>query len=253
MHKPIRTLIVDDEPAARRRLTSFLANYPDFELIGECRDGNRALEAIRRERPELVFLDIQMPHRDGFGVLRELASAERPVVIFVTAHDEFALQAFEVNAVDYLLKPFGKERFARSVARARTLVQLARAGAGANYSGLLAATQEGGGDLNRIAIRGAGKIVIVRINDVDWIGSEGNYVSLHFGNKTHLIRDSLNNFHARLDPEKFIRTHRSVVVNAERIAEIVPGADSEYEIVLTSGQRLPLSRRRYREALDALA
>jgi len=253
MSASIRVLIVDDEPLARRGIRRRLESRPGFVVLAECGGGREAVAAIGELAPDLVLLDVQMPGLDGFGVIRALGAERMPAVIFVTAYDEHALRAFEVHALDYLLKPIDGERFdaalehARSSLRMRAASDLARrlAGLGASLA------ETAGRPLERIAVRSGGRIVLVAVQDIDWIEAADNYVRLHAGPKQHLLHASLSGLEARLDPRSFLRVHRSAVVNVERIRELRPLSHGEYRLVLADGTELSTGRR-YRRALDEL-
>jgi two-component system LytT family response regulator len=243
----IRTLIVDDEPLARDRLRQLLQNEPDIEIIGEEANGREAVAAIRKTPPELLFLDVQMPELDGFGVLEAIGKGPMPVIVFVTAHDKFALRAFEVHAVDYLLKPFDRERFQKALRRAIEQVRNRDHGAlRQRQSALLADLQS-----PQIAVKSGGHVVWVKLDEVDWIGSADNYAELHVGAKLHLLRETLGALESRLAPGKFVRISRSAIVNAQRIKELHRLFYGGYELVLHNGTRLTLSRR-YRDKLQLL-
>jgi two-component system LytT family response regulator len=249
----IRTLIVDDEPLARRRLRDLLEHDPDIALIGECGDGRQALAEIRAHKPDLVFLDVQMPLLDGFGVLQELDSGEGwlPAVIFITAHDRFALRAFEVHALDYLLKPFDRERFRKALDRAKTAVKQNREGAARQLLALLKEVQETRKTPERLVVKTGGRVSFVRIEEIDWIEAAGNYVRLHCGKDEHLLRESMAGLEERLDARQFLRIHRSTIVNAERIRELQPAFHGDYAVILRDGTELTLSRG-YRDKVQEL-
>ncbi|MBL6750784.1 MAG: response regulator transcription factor [Nevskia sp.] len=253
---PIRTLVVDDMPPARRRIVRHLEKAPDFEVVGECGDGASAVEAIRRLAPDLVFLDVQMPEVDGFGVIARLAPAKRPAILFVTAHDEHALRAFEVCALDYLLKPFDAERLEAALARVREQVRLKR-GDGAEprmdprLDALLARIKPEVHWLRRIAVKARGRTRVLAVDEIDWIGAEGNYLSLHAGTETHLLRETMNAIEQQLDPERFVRIHRSTIVNLDRVAELAPLFNADHCVRLKNGTELTLSRS-YHERVRAL-
>jgi two-component system, LytTR family, response regulator len=239
----IRTLIVDDEPLARDGVRLHLEDHEDIEIIGECTGGEEAVGRIEADRPDLVFLDIQMPGLDGFGVLEALGPEKLPAVIFVTAYDQFALRAFEANALDYLLKPFEAERFDKALERVR--VQLRGQNSDVMNERLrnLVATL-GGRErfLERMVARTNGRILILRVDDVDWIEAAANYVRVHIGAKQYLVRETMTNLETRLDPEKFLRIHRSVIVRKDRIKELEPLFQGDYSIILVDGSRLTSSR-----------
>jgi two-component system LytT family response regulator len=257
----MRVLIIDDEPLARQRLRDLLADEPDVTLVGECDTGAAAVAAIREHRPDLVFLDVRMPEVDGFGVLEALAAEETPAVIFVTAFDRYALRAFEVDALDYLLKPFDRERFQKALQRART--QLERPSgddvsrrieellADAVSSAQAASPLTGRKYLDRIVIKTGGRVLFLRAEDIDWIEAAGNYLKLHVGSESHLMRETMNHLEARLDPAKFLRIHRSTMVNIERIQELQPWFHGDYVVLLRDGTKLTLSRG-YKQKLQDL-
>jgi two-component system, LytTR family, response regulator len=246
-----RTLIVDDESLARERLRQLLQENLEIEIIGECSDGQQAVEALEKERPDLVFLDIQMPELDGFGVLETIRTEPMPVIVFVTAHDQFALRAFEVHAVDYLLKPFDRERFNIALEHALEQVkQRGRSGLSEKQSAVLAELKPPK-PVERMAVKSGGRVFLIKVDEVDWIEAAHNYVELHVDKQTHLLRDTLNAVEARLSPEKFVRISRSVIVNIDRIKELQPLFYGEYTVILHNGARLTLSRR-YRDKLQQL-
>ncbi len=238
-----RTVIVDDEPLARERLKNWLKDEPDIEVAAECGDGLQAVEVLARERPDLVFLDIQMPELDGFGVLAELGEAVPPAVIFVTAYDQFAVRAFEVHAVDYLLKPFDRERFQAALRRALERLQRERPEArAARLATLTAELRPQPKPALRLAVKTEGRVLLVRTADVDWIEAADNYVVLHAGPQTHLLRETLTSIESRLDSARFLRISRSTIVNIEQIRELQPLFHGEHVVILRDGTRLTLSR-----------
>jgi len=246
----IRALIVDDEPLARQRLRRLLQDEPDVEIVGECADGGEAVAAIRADKPDLVFLDVQMPVLDGFGVLEAIGLEYLPAIVFVTAYDRYALRAFEYNALDYLLKPFDRDRFRKALERARA--HLGRAPDSEEAQQLLGAVDEfksQGKGLERLIIKSAGRVFFLRAEEIDWIEAAGNYVRLHVGKETHLLRDTMSSLEARLDPKRFLRIHRSTMVNIERIQEMQPLFHGDYVVILRDGTQLNLSRG-YRQRLQ---
>jgi len=247
----IRALIVDDEPLARSRVRELLATQADVEVLGECGSGREAIASIRSRSPDLVFLDVQMPEVTGFGVLEALDPASAPVVVFVTAFDEFAVRAFEVHALDYLLKPFDRERFLNSLDRARRAVRRRRDGELDQRIAALLAEVGGGGRryLTRLLVKTGSRTVLLRASDIDWIESAGNYVRLHAGKERHLLRETMTALEGKLDPEQFVRIHRSTMVNLERVRELEPYFHGDHVLKLTDGTRLTLSRT-YRERLQ---
>ena len=246
----IRTLVVDDEPMARERILGLLAQETDVEVIGQCADGVQAVSAIQQLSPELVFLDVQMPAVDGFGVIKQVGADKMPMVVFVTAYDEYALQAFEVHALDYLLKPFGRDRLQQCLDHARH--QRDRHRAGELGKSLLALVQDFKPEQkkqDRLVVKSGGRVFFVRTEDIDWIEASGNYVRLHLKEQSYLFRETMNQMESRLDPQRFFRIHRSRIVNTERIKELQPWFNGEYVVVLHNGTQLRLSRS-YREKLE---
>lgn len=245
----IRTLIVDDEPLGRERIRSLLAGDAEIEIAGECSDGKQAVEAVEKQRPDLIFLDVQMPEMDGFEVVQAIYGERMPAIVFVTAYDKYAVQAFEVHALDYLLKSFDRERFAAALKRAKETVQRSREGAlNERLAGLLEDLEAKKDRLTRLVIKSAGRIVFLRVDEIDWIEAADNYVRVHAGKEAHLIRETLQSLEKRLDPAKFLRIHRSSVVNLERIRELQPIFHGDYLVKLMDGTELTLSRN-YREKL----
>ena len=255
----VRVLIVDDEPLAREGLRAELLAYADVEVVGECANGREAVSFIRSRSPDLVFLDVQMPALDGFGVVEAVGAGRMPVVIFVTAYDEYALRAFEAHALDYLLKPVDADRLGAAVARAREQVSLKNADAlGRQLADLLRELKAGREAAERratypgrIPVRAGERIIFVEADEVDWVESQDNYVRLHRGGEAHLLREALSSLEDRLDPSKFLRIRRSALVNVARVRELRPLLNGEYLVVLKDGTRLRSSRR-YRKNLDPL-
>ncbi|HXW06690.1 MAG TPA: LytTR family transcriptional regulator DNA-binding domain-containing protein [Vicinamibacterales bacterium] len=246
----MRALLADDEPLARERLRTLLAGESWVELVAECRDGTEAIEAIPRLKPDLAFLDVQMPGATGFDVIARVGSDRMPLVIFVTAFDHYALRAFDVHALDYLLKPFDRERFQQALARARQ--QLERRSSGEFERRLLELVQDlrtPSQRLERFVVKSGGRVFFVRSDEIDWIEAAGNYVKLHVGTDAHLFRETMNTLEAQLDPDVFYRIHRSHMVNIERVKELQPWFNGEYVVFLRTGARLTLSRG-YREKLQ---
>ena len=248
----ISTLIVDDEPLARDRIKRFLRDEEGIRLIGECKNGAEAIDAINRENPELVFLDIQMPEKNGFDVIKALGEKHLPTIIFVTAYDQYALQAFDVHALDYLLKPFNRERIRRAVARAREHIDHKRLGnIDERLNALIADIRGEKKFLDRLVVKAVGRVFFLKTDEIDWIEAAGNYVKLHVGRDSHMIRETMNGIESKLDPAKFLRIHRSTVVNIDRIKELQPLFHGEYAVILRNGTKLTLSRS-YRDRLDQL-
>ena len=243
----LRTLIVDDEPLARERIKRFLRDEADIEIIGECGNGKDAIATINGQSPDLVFLDIQMPEKNGFDVIRSLNGGKMPAIVFVTAYDQYALQAFDVHALDYLLKPFTRERIHRAVSRARESIENRRMGdIDERLISLIADLKTEKKYLERLVVKSTGRVFFLRADEIDWIEAAGNYVKLHVGRDTHMIRDTMNGIEGKLDPDKFLRIHRSTVVHIDRIKELHPMFSGDYAVILRDGTELALSRN-YRE------
>ena len=245
----IRALIVDDEPLAREWVRSAVAEDPELEVLGECGDGFEAAEAIRRLKPDLVFLDVQMPGLDGFGVLEALSPEEIPAVVFVTAFDQYAVRAFEAQAVDYLMKPFSKERVGEAVRRVRELVK------GRSIEDFRESIGRIVEKIRRdrsfpewVLLKADGKNVFVKVRDIDWIESSRNNVRIHVGTTLYLLHETTSAIASRLDPKKFLRIHRSAIVNIERIKELHPWFNGDYAVILRDGTQLTLSSS-YRDRL----
>jgi two-component system LytT family response regulator len=248
--RTIKTLVVDDEPLARERVLSLLNGESGIEVLGECRDGQEAIAAIRQLSPDLVFLDVQMPGANGFEVLSAVGVDHMPMVIFVTAYDQHALKAFEVRALDYLLKPFDRERFQSALQRARTSIEQQETGdLGRRLLALVKDLRPAAPKSDRIVVKSAGRLFFLRADEIDWIEAAGNYARLHVGSEAHLLRETMTSLEGRLDPERFFRIHRSRIVNMERIQELQPWFNGEYVVILRNGTRLTLSRG-YREKLQ---
>lgn len=247
----IRVLIADDEPLARDRLAELLSADEQVEVIGHCEDGPETVVAIEAGRPDLLFLDVQMPGLDGFEVLRTLPPEAVPATIFVTAYDQFALKAFEVHALDYLLKPFDRERFRQALDRG--LSECARRRAGGVDSRLLSLLEElsqaRGSSRDRLVVKGAGRVVFLKLDEIDWIEAAGNYVHLHSGSERHLHRETMADLACRLAPDRFLRIHRSTIVNIDRIRRLVGSPGGDVTLVLRDGTQLPVGRT-YRQKLE---
>lgn len=257
MPEKIRTLIVDDEPLARRNLRVLLEKDPQIEIVDECRNGREAVKAINTLSPDLIFLDIQMPELDGFDVLARVGPERIQAIIFVTAFDQYALKAFEVHALDYLLKPFDDERFAFALRRAKSQIEAREINRVSKR--LLALLEERENQresspdknyLTRVMVKSSGRVVLLKVDEIDFIEADGNYAKLHVGRKAHLLREKMHDLEARLDPAKFVRIHRSVIVNLDCIKEMQPHFNGDYIVVLENGRQLRLSRTR-RENLEA--
>ena len=247
----LRALIVDDEALARTALVRLLKRERDVSLIGQCDDGESAVQTIRQAQPDIVFLDVQMPEMDGFQVVAAIGAERMPVTIFVTAFDRYAIRAFDANAVDYLLKPFAPDRLARALARARErcLGKQDKEAAQRLFSLLDSRLQSD--YAQRLAVATGGRIVFVPVADIDWIEAEGNYARLHVSRKAFDVRETLQALMEKLDPREFIRIHRSTIVNARRIREVQPWFQGSHIVVLQSGEELRMSRYQ-REAVDRL-
>ncbi len=251
----IRAVIVDDEGLARDTLELLLAGHHDIEIVKSCENGREAVAAIQAEHPDLVFLDIQMPELNGFEVIEKVGPENMPVVIFVTAYDQYALRAFEAQALDYLLKPFDDDRFEQALVRARSLIKQKKVGALSEQLAALvsdAATTkkepEEDAFLQRITIKARGTIYFVKVEDIDWIEAAGDYVSIHVAGKTHLLRETMAGMVKKLDPRDFVRIHRSSIVRVDRVKEIKPYFHGDYIIYLLDGTELRLSRRYWDQA-----
>jgi two-component system LytT family response regulator len=265
LNRKIRALIVDDESLAREALLVMLGGDPEIEVIAECRNGREAVAAIREQSPDIVFLDIQMPEMDGFQVIEEVGTKRMPVTVFVTAYDKHALRAFEAHALDYLLKPFDHDRFNTALERAKIFVRQQKLGEiSESLFAVLQDLRPKSDELpsethnnvhkepvDRIVIKSGGRIYFLKPEEIDWVEGAGDYLTLHSGSQTHLIRETMLNFHAKLDSQKFLRIHRSTIVNIERIKDIKPLFKGEYIITLTTGKRLKSSRG-YRRELQSL-
>jgi two-component system LytT family response regulator len=270
LNRKIRALIVDDESLAREALLLLLGNDPEMQVIAECRNGREAVDVIREQSPDVVFLDIQMPEMDGFQVIEEVGTKRMPVTVFVTAYDKHALRAFEAHALDYLLKPFDHDRFDSALQRTKTFVRQQKLGEiSESLFALLQDTKLRTGrpasdadnrrsestahkePIDRVVIKSGGRIYFLKVEEIDWVKSAGDYLSLHAGSQLHLIRETMGNFYTKLDPRKFIRIHRSTIVNIERIKDIQPLFKGEYIVTLTNGKRLTASRG-YRHEIQML-
>lgn len=239
MIDPIKVLIVDDELHARRGLRELLSRQPDMLVVGEATNGDEAIRAIRRLRPELVFLDVEMPKVDGLGVVEAIGPGSKPYLVFVTAYDRYAVAAFEADAIDYLLKPFTDDRFEATLERARRALR--------NPVG-----DTGGSDLiERFTVKVGGALEVHRVDEIDWIEADEYYVKIHIGDRSHMVRQTMGSLEASLPADRFARIHRSTIVNLDRIAALEPMFQGDYTVVLSDGTRLRMSRRR-REALTGI-
>jgi two-component system, LytTR family, response regulator len=256
MLQKIRTLIVDDEPLARRNLRLLLEKDPQIEIIDECRNGREAVTALKNFSPELLFLDIQMPEMDGFDVLAAVGPRQIQAIIFVTAFDQYALKAFEVHALDYLLKPFDNARFQRALDKAKSQIEQRQVDHLSRKLLALLDDRERNHDggpakpyLSRLMVKLASRVILLKVSEIDWIEADGNYAKLHVGRKAHLLREKMHDLEAQLNPRKFVRIHRSIIVNLDRIKEMQPHTNGDYIVVLEDGAKLRLSRSR-REQLE---
>ena len=238
----IRAIIVDDEPLARAGVRLALSEEPDLEVVAECADGVEAVKAIEQHQPDLLFLDVQMPRLNGFEVLEALAPEQIPVVIFTTAHDEHAIHAFEVNALDYLLKPFKQARFQKALQRARDQLRTRRgASTDSQMAGLLANLRHSASGGPRILIKSPDRILFLKHDEIDHIEAAGNYVVLHSGKDRHIARETMTAMETRLGTAGFMRISRSVIVNLSRIRELQPQGPGEYSVILKSGARFHMT------------
>lgn len=248
----IATVIVDGDALARRRLLSLFAEEDDFEVVAECADGIAAVERVRALAPSLVVLDVELPKLDGFGVVEAIGAEQMPAIVFVTAYDQYALKAFECHAIDYLLKPYDRDRFRRTLGQVRRRVEVE---SGLALVGRLTALLQdltGRGDhVDRLAVRSAGKVILLRAEEIEWIDAAGNYVHLNAGGRRYRMREKISALEQRLDPGKFLRIHRSTIVATDAIREIRPAQHGECLVVLSNGKRLTLSRS-YRDRLNLL-
>ena len=245
----ISVLIVDDERLSRKRIRRLLTVEQDIEVIGECVNGPDAIASINRRKPDVLFLDVQMPQMDGFAVMQAISSASIPITVFVTAYDEYAVKAFEVHAFDYLLKPFDRKRFQETMQRARAQLQHLQNGElNQRLFALLESLNGRRRSADRIAVKTGGHVVFVKTQSIDWIEAADNYVCLHCGAETHSLRETMNAFESRLDSSRFLRIHRSTIVNIDRIKELQPWFRGDYLVLLHDGTKLTLSRS-YRDRL----
>jgi two-component system LytT family response regulator len=243
--KKIRAIIVDDEELGRDRIQSLLELQPDVEIVAICSDGASAVEAIDRAQPDLVFLDVQMPGMDGFEVVETLEPSSLPAIIFVTAHDGHAIRAFEVHALDFLLKPFDQTRFEKALERARGQLLRAQSQAPVIDSRIVSLLEELHEERKypeRLIVKSSGRVFFVRTEEIDWVEASGNYVKVHTKSEAHLLRESMKNMEGKLDPRTFVRIHRSAIVNIDRIKELEPWFHGEYIVIMRDGTRLTASR-----------
>lgn len=247
----ISTIVVDDESLARKRINRLLKKVDGIEVVGTCKNGEEAVEQIIKERPSLIFLDIQMPGKDGFEVIQEIEKEYYyPSIIFVTAYDEYALKAFEVHALDYLLKPFEEKKFYESVERALKIIREAETRKMWHRLGNLMQKAEKSAEyLSRIMIKESDRIFFLPVEDIDWIEASGNYVCIHSGGEQHMLRETMTNMEKRLDPNIFYRVHRSTIINLDKVKELEQWFHGDYQIIMENGKKLTLSRN-YKELLQ---
>ena len=256
MNEKITALIVDDEPLARKFIRRMLENHRAVEIVGECGNGKEAVAAISEKKPDLVFLDVQMPEMNGFTTLETLGAENLPQIVFVTAYEQYAVRAFEIHALDYLLKPFDQERFDKTMTRAgekfadRRQLQTERQQIAALLENV--SQEKKPPYLERLVIKTGGRIIFLKTAEIDWIQADDKYVHLHAGGKSHLVRQTLGALESQLDPQKFIRIHRSAIVNVERIKELQPMFTGEHTVVLENGVKLTLSRTYKNKAFEIL-
>lgn len=258
MENKIKVLLVDDEPLARRGIRQLLESEKDFEITGEAANGREAVSVIHKLKPDLVFLDIQMPLLDGFSFIEKVGAENLPEIVFVTAYDEHAIRAFEINALDYLLKPIDPERFVKTLNRVRERLKSAQTKEIDQRLSIVLKSLESAKSnseqptyLERIAVKKAEQITFVDVDEIDWISSEGNYVQLHAKSKTHLLRETMDGIERKLDPQKFLRLRRSTIVRIEQIKELHPLFNGGFMVLLKDGTELSSSRR-YRQNLNRL-
>jgi two-component system LytT family response regulator len=248
---PIRVLVVDDEPLARDKIRGMAADDPELRIVGECTNGAEAIEAVQAIRPDLLLLDVQMPEVGGFAVLEALKDEGLPPVIFITAYDHYAVKAFEVHALDYLLKPFDRERFRAAMERAKRQIRRENGSSlDARIVALLEQMREPQRYTERLVVKTGGRVFFLNTDEIDWIEAEGNYVSVHTGKKAYLLRETISSLESQLDPKEFVRIHRSAIVRLDRIRELQPWSHGEYHVILNDGTQLTLSRS-YREKLQS--
>lgn len=246
----IRVLVADDQPIARERLVSLLSAEPGVEVAGTAASGPEAVDGIRNASPDLVFLDLQMPGMDGFKVIEAVGIERMPPTVFVTAYDEYAVRAFEVQALDYLLKPFGRQRFQSALARARKHLERERQGEMAGrLAELLRTGRSPETSTERLLVKSGGRVSFVDVESIDWVEAEGNYVRLYAGDQVHLMRETMSGLIDKIGPKRFFRIHRSRIVNVKRVKELLIAGGGDYQVVLWNGTKLGLSRL-YRDALQ---
>lgn len=247
----IRALIVDDEPLARKKVRNFLKPHTDFQIVEECVGGREAADAILRLKPDVVFLDVRIPEMDGFRVLESVEPQLLPEIVFVTAHDEYGVRAFEVHALDYLPKPFTRRRFNEAVSRVRQHLHHRKSESRGRFLEWLRETVGAGDRPERLVVKSNGRIVLLQTGRIEWIEAQGDYALLHLGKESFLIRDTLQSLESRLNPKKFVRIHRSSIVNLDYVNELKPIWSGDYRISLRNGTQLTLSRA-FRHKLQAV-
>jgi two-component system LytT family response regulator len=246
----IHAVVGDDEPLARERIRILLSREPDVEIVRECCDGREVLKALEELTPDLLFLDVAMPELDGFGVLNSIHAPE-PVVIFTTAYDTYAIRAFDANALDYLLKPFDEGRFRKALARAREHLKTRRKVESGEAIGITKNQDLKRRTMDRLVFKSGGRILFIQTDEIDWVEAAGNYVNVHVGKESHLLRETMTTFESKLDPQRFLRIHRSIIVNSDRIREVQSCTGSEYVVILRNGKELSLGRT-YRDRIERL-
>jgi two-component system LytT family response regulator len=251
VEKKIRALIADDEAPARLRLRRLLEMERDVEILGECSSGRQAVNAIQKQRPDLVFLDVQMPKLNGFDVCATISKEFLPLVIFVTAYDQYALKAFEVHAIDYLLKPFDRDRFQRALRHARQQLTRDEAEGPSRQVAALLADLKSGKRSERLAFKSNGRIILLRADEIDWAEADGNYVRLHAGQNSHFIRETMSWLETQLGEEQFVRVNRSALVNLDRVRELHSLFYGDYTVVLADGTKITMTRN-YRDRFQKL-
>jgi two-component system LytT family response regulator len=245
----LRTLIVDDEVFSRSKIRAFLEDYPEFEVVGECEDGKQTASDILSQQPDVVFLDIEIPGQNGLEVLNSLPPAVQPSIVLVTAFDKYAVRAFEIQALDYLLKPFNKARFAQAIGRLRQRVASSNcAGHSEQLKIALQQVRRDGQDYERIVVKSGSRIIFLRSSVIEWIEAQGDYVMVHASNANHLVRETMVTITERLDPSRFVRIHRSATINLDFVQELRPLWGGDYRVFLRDGTQLTLSRN-YRSAM----
>lgn len=249
----LRIIIVDDEPIAREGVRVQVRRHSDAEIIAECENGLEAVDKIRDLNPDIVFLDVQMPGMDGFEVLQNLSVDQSPIIVFVTAYDKYALKAFEVRAVDYLLKPFDAERFEKAFNRAKAQVlQVNDESVSLKLRTLIDAVRPTQKYLERLVVKSSGRIFFLQVAEIDWIEAADNYVDVHLGRESHLIRETLTGLENKLNPDQFLRVRHSAIVNINHIKELHPILKGAYEIILNNGTKISSSRRYYKNIVELL-